>query len=105
MPEEVEDNTEEIIRAIRDIVSTDIDTRANDSEAQLISTQAEARLRAALLRLTGAGQTPPTVLEALVLESLEPLLRDWLERNLSPLVERLVREEITRITAAITEQQ
>ena len=59
-----------------------------------VSERAEARLRAALERLTGGTDTPPTVLEALVLEALDPLLRDWLERNLAPLVERLVEAEI-----------
>jgi cell pole-organizing protein PopZ len=39
-------------------------------------------------------------LEALVLEALAPLLRDWLERNLGPLVERLVEAEIRRIMSS-----
>ena len=71
-----------------------------DPEAVLISERAEARLRAALERLTGGSDTPPTVLEALVLEALDPLLRDWLERNLGPLVERLVEAEIRRIMSS-----
>lgn len=97
---EIEDSTDEIIRAIRDIVSNDVDMLGDDPEARVISQAAEARLRMALLRLTGGQSAPPTVLEALVLEQLEPLLHDWLERNLAPLVERLVREEIRRITSA-----
>ena len=28
------------------------------------------------------------------MERLDPLLQDWLDRNLPPLVERLMREEI-----------
>ena len=71
-----------------------------DPEAVLISERAEARLRAALERLTGGSDTPPTALEALVFEALDPLLRDWLERNLGPLVERLVEAEIRRIMAS-----
>ncbi len=97
---EIEDNTDEIIRAIRDIVSSDVDMLEDDPQSRIISEDAEARLRVALLRLTGAQAAPPTLLEALVLEQLEPLLHDWLERNLAPLVERLVREEIRRITNA-----
>ncbi|MFO1059200.1 MAG: DUF2497 domain-containing protein [Dongiaceae bacterium] len=38
-------------------------------------------------------------LEALVREALPPLLSDWLDARLPPLVERLVREEIRRIVA------
>jgi cell pole-organizing protein PopZ len=36
-------------------------------------------------------------LEALVREALPPLLSDWLDARLPPLIERLVREEIRRI--------
>ncbi|UFN51419.1 DUF2497 domain-containing protein [Roseomonas sp. OT10] len=36
-------------------------------------------------------------IEDVVREELRPLLRDWLDRNLPPLVERLVRAEIERV--------
>lgn len=36
-------------------------------------------------------------LEELVRELLKPMLREWLDENLPPLVERLVHEEIKRI--------
>ena len=89
----------DIISAIRDIIDADTALLETDPEAVLVSERAEARLRAALERLTGGSDTPPTVLEALVLEALDPLLRDWPERNLAPLVERLVEAEIGRIMA------
>ena len=90
----------DIISAIRDIIDADTALLETDPEAVLVSERTEARLRAALERLTGGSDTPPTVLEALVLEALDPLLRDWLERNLAPLVERLVEAEIGRIMAS-----
>ena len=90
----------DIISAIRDIIDADTAFLETDPEAVLVSERAEARLRAALERLTGGSDTPPTVLEALVLEALDPLLRDWLERNLASLVERLVEAEIGRIMAS-----
>lgn len=90
----------DIISAIRDIIDADKALLETDPEAVLVSERAEARLRAALERLTGGSDTPPTVLEALVLEALDPLLRDWLERNLASLVERLVEAEIGRIMAS-----
>ncbi|MGB1118016.1 MAG: DUF2497 domain-containing protein [Parvibaculales bacterium] len=90
------EGSNDIISAIRDIIDADMALLETDPEAVLISERAEARLRAALERLTGGTDTPPTVLEALVLEALDPLLRDWLERNLAPLVERLVEAEIRR---------
>ena len=90
----------DIISAIRDIFDADKALLETDPEAVLVSERTEARLRAALERLTGGSDTPPTVLEALVLEALDPLLRDWLERNLASLVERLVEAEIGRIMAS-----
>ena len=92
--------SDDIISAIRDIIDADTALLETDPEAVLVSERAEARLRAALERLTGGSDTPPTVLEALVLEALDPLLRDWLERNLTSLVERLVEAEIGRIMAS-----
>jgi len=92
--------SDDIISAIRDIIDADTALLETDPEAVLVSERAEARLRAALERLTGGSDTPPTVLEALVLEALDPLLRDWLERNLASLVERLVEAEIGRIMAS-----
>ena len=94
------EKSDDIISAIRDIMDADMAMLETDPAAVLISERAEARLRAALDRLTGGSDTPPTVLEALVLEALDPLLRDWLERNLAPLVERLVETEICRIIAS-----
>ena len=90
----------DIISAIRDIIDADKALLETDPEAVLVSERTEARLRAALERFTGGCDTPPTVLEALVLEALDPLLRDWLERNLASLVERLVEPEIGRIMAS-----
>ena len=94
------EKSDDIISAIRDIIDADMAMLETDPAAVLISERAEARLRAALDRLTGGSDTPPTVLEALVLEALDPLLRDCLERNLAPLVERLVETEIRRIIAS-----
>ncbi|MGQ7794357.1 PopZ family protein [Faunimonas sp. B44] len=37
-------------------------------------------------------------LEDLVSEMLRPMLKNWLDENLPPLVERLVREEIERVS-------
>lgn len=39
-------------------------------------------------------------LEGLVREMLRPMLRDWLDANLPPMVERMVEGEIARITGA-----
>jgi len=88
------DNTNEIIGAIRRIMSADEEVLTGEPGTGKFSKEAQERIFAALGRLTGGDEKPPTLLEALVLERLEPLLQDWLERNLPPLVERLMREEI-----------
>jgi cell pole-organizing protein PopZ len=44
--------------------------------------------------LSGSART----IDELVEDLLRPLLRSWLDMNLPPLVERLVREEIERVS-------
>ncbi len=44
--------------------------------------------------LSGSGRT----IDELVEDLLRPMLRDWLDDNLPPMVERLVREEIERVS-------
>ena len=39
----------------------------------------------------------PTI-EDLVREEVRPLLKEWLDQHLPPMVERLVRQEIERVT-------
>jgi len=58
----------------------------------------------ALVRVVSARQTPvyrggPS-LEDIVREELRPLVKEWLDENLAPMVERMVRAEIERVTRA-----
>ena len=53
------DGSEAIISAIRDIIDADMAMLETDPEAVLISERAEARLRAALERLTAGSTRPP----------------------------------------------
>lgn len=71
----------DVISAIRDIFDTDTALLETDPEEVFVSERAEARLRAALECLTGGSDKPPTALDASVLEALDPLLCEWLERN------------------------
>ena len=49
-----------------------------------------------------AVAAPPTApgrtMEDVVLDALRPMLKDWLDANLPPLVEAMVAKEISRIT-------
>ena len=89
-----------LISAIRDIINTDTASLETDPVAVLVSERAKARSRVARDGLTGGFDTPPTVLDAMVLEALDPFSGDWQERNFAPLVERLVEAEIGRNMAA-----
>ena len=44
--------------------------------------------------IMGGGKT----LEDVVKEMLKPMLKEWLDRNLPPMVERFVEREIVRLT-------
>ena len=88
------------------------DVKSNTSQAKakdesLISESTSSSVTAALADFAGEVQrekvqsTPdmpvgPT-LDVLVRQVLEPVLKSWLDENLEPLVERVVREEIRRM--------
>lgn len=48
---------------------------------------------------SGVGFRSGTTIEDLVLEGLRPMLKDWLDANLTGIVERLVEKEIRRLNA------
>ena len=77
-----------------------------DAAAPLVTEHAKANMReslAALAMLSGPGAQPQIVrsgetsLEGLARELLRPALAEWLDKNLPPLVERMVAAEIARI--------
>ena len=49
------------------------------------------------MRVRSGGPT----IEDIVREEIRPLLKDWLDANLPPLVERLVRVEIERVVGRV----
>jgi len=66
--------------------------------SHLLSSGPDATVTAAFQNLTNTvlSQNARTI-EDLVKEMLRPMLRTWLDENLPPLVERLVRQEIERV--------
>jgi cell pole-organizing protein PopZ len=80
--------------------------------ADLVAPRAQEQTSAALGELVRTvrqekqrSQMPQrSPLEALVLEALRPSLKAWLEQNLAPLVERVVREEVRRLTRRVEDQ-
>jgi uncharacterized protein len=74
-------------------------------ESELLSSQSAAAAATALAGLAGVrtatrglalGDGQKTI-EDIVRELLRPMLKDWLDSNLPPLVERLVQREITKL--------
>ena len=74
-------------------------TAASASDAHLLSQEADASVSGAFSALahTILAQNART-LEDLVAEMLQPMLKSWLDENLPALVERLVQEEIERVS-------
>ena len=82
------------------------ETEDNEAEAPLIREDSLTSMQSsleALAMLAEPGARPQIVrsgetsLEGLVCEMLRPALAEWLDRNLPPMVERLVATEIARI--------
>lgn len=67
-------------------------------EAPLVSAATDSAVSAAFGNLVHAAQpSSAQTLDDLVKDMLRPMLKSWLDSNLPPLVERLVREEIERM--------
>ena len=69
---------------------------------QIVSADAAAASRQALSSLSRLVVKPDIAgadtLEGLVREMLKPMLKDWLDAHLPEIVERVVAQEVARIT-------
>lgn len=102
-PEPVEDEVLDLAEA----AELEDEVMADENEpAPLLADTAVSAMRdslAALATMAAPGAAPQIVragetsLEGLVREMLRPMLAEWLDKNLPPLVERLVATEIARI--------
>lgn len=104
------DDSDEILdlgtaHLIEDAADADGDTDESD-DAALINAKVRDSMRenlAALAMLAEPGVPPQIVrsgetsLEGLVREMLRPMLSQWLDANLPVMVEKLVKDEISRI--------
>jgi cell pole-organizing protein PopZ len=69
---------------------------ASDQTANAAAGSVTNLVRALSSERTQVHSGGPTIAD-LVREEIRPLLKDWLDSNLPPLVERLVRAEIERV--------
>jgi uncharacterized protein len=74
------------------LVAPEAATAAASSVGSLVRTLAE--------RSTQVHSGGPTI-EDIVREEIRPLLKSWLDANLPPIVERLVRTEIERVVGRV----
>jgi cell pole-organizing protein PopZ len=100
-----EDDDEDVLDLGEDAV---LDEPAETAEGPLLTAGAQSSMReslAALAMLSAPGAQPQIVrsgetsLEGLVRDLLRPALAEWLDKNLPPLVERMVAVEIARIVS------
>lgn len=77
-----------------DLVSEASADAARQSLEALTAAIAPAVTAATVSAPAAAGRT----MEDVVLDALRPMLKDWLDTNLPPLVEAMVAKEISRIT-------
>ena len=65
----------------------------------LLSPRADAAVASAFSHLAGSIlSTNSRTLDQVAEDMLRPMLKDWLDENLPPMVERLVRDEIERVS-------
>jgi|SRR6185312_1711355 uncharacterized protein len=67
-------------------------------EAGLLSHKTTAAIGSAFNRLSETAKKHEPTLDDVVRETLRPMLKSWLDENLSSVVERMVQEEIERVT-------
>ena len=68
------------------------------AEAGLLSRDATAAVGSAFNTLTETVRKHEPTLEDVVRETLRPMLKSWLDENLTGVVERMVQAEIERVT-------
>jgi cell pole-organizing protein PopZ len=95
----VDEEPEEILELTQAEADADEDVLLDDDKAQSLrhsfSTLQTLSEPGAAPQIVRSGETS---LEGLVRDMLRPMLKDWLDSNLPPIVEAMVDREITRIT-------
>jgi cell pole-organizing protein PopZ len=92
--DEEDDAVAEAAPAADELVSEASADAARQSLEALTAAIAPAVAAATVAEPAAAGRT----MEDVVLDALRPMLKDWLDSNLPPLVEAMVAKEISRIT-------
>src|SRR3546814_2298658 len=82
--------------------------QAAAASATLLSHETAAASRHSLAALSAliirADDAPSNTLEGLIRDMLRPMLREWLDANLPELVQKMVAQEIARLTEGRSEE-
>ena len=82
------DSTHAMPETATSLLAPETQTAASSSLGELVRTLTDRR--------TAVYREGPT-LEDMVREEMRPLVKSWLDANMAPMVERLVREELERV--------
>ena len=93
--QEQEDRAAEEASEAEELVS---DASADAARQSLEALTAAVAPAAAAAPVAAPPATAGRTMEDVVLDALRPMLKDWLDTNLPPLVEAMVAKEISRIT-------
>ncbi len=106
--EEPEDEPEAMPEpeAISKPVSVEPKVEASEPQESLLTQNAESAAVSAISELVRktAVESHGITLEDIVRTELKPLLRAWLDKNLPVVIERLVREELERVSKRVLEE-
>lgn len=88
-----------VVRALGDLDGRSEAASASANEPNIIGTPANAAGQASSTKPTPMPSDKKfTLLERTIMETVEPLVAAWLDRHLPQIVERIVREEVIRIS-------
>ena len=90
-----EPSMEEILASIRRIISED---EKNDSNSKEMKSENSTAKNEEVLESTEVVYDEETLVEELAREIMRPIIKEWLDSNLPPLVERAVSLEIERLS-------
>lgn len=94
------------VTVVEDISMATIDTEIEIERQALLTGSSETAARQSMQKLTSALSKPPPhpdSLAGLVSELLKPMLQEWFNANVPDMVDRLVAQELAKLTSGSTQ--
>ncbi|MDD3181671.1 MAG: DUF2497 domain-containing protein [Alphaproteobacteria bacterium] len=101
-PEPVSALAEPMVKEEADALLSDLAESAAASSLAALASTVHIEKKASFAGFTPLGNGDKT-LEAIIMEMMRPMLKEWLDQNLPPVVERLVQKEVERIARRVQE--